>query len=426
MTLALYRMATFLGGPLIRLYLNRRIRQGKEDPARLNERLGLTSLPRPQGKLVWIHGASVGEALSILPLIDRIRRDRADWSILVTTGTVTSARLMAERLPQGVMHQYVPVDRVAYVRRFLEHWKPNLGLWMESEFWPNLVVETRASAVPMVVVNGRMSERSFAEWQKNKGMIRQLLRAFRLILAQSDVDADRFRALGAKAVEMPGNIKYACAPLPVEAEALTQISAWLADRPRWLAASTHAGEETIVARAHLKLRTDFPGLLTFIAPRHPHRGESIAADLAAMGLKVARRSLGQPIDADTDVYIADTLGEMGLFYRLAQVTLIGKTLASGGGQNPIEPAQLGCALIFGPDMSNFAAIAKTLLDAGAAVQIADEAALTTDVARLLHDHDALDKMVDAAKTQAQAQAGVTDRVLAALTPYFEGVPDARA
>ncbi|MCR4378568.1 MAG: 3-deoxy-D-manno-octulosonic acid transferase [Rhodospirillales bacterium] len=426
MKLALYRMATFLGGPLIRLYLNRRIRQGKEDPARLNERLGLASLPRPPGKLVWIHGASVGEALSILPLIERIQRDRADWSILITTGTVTSAKLIAERLPQGVMHQYVPVDRVAYVRRFLEHWKPNLALWMESEFWPNLVVETRASAVPMVVLNGRMSERSFAEWQKNRAMIWQLIRAFRLILAQSDLDAERFSALGAKAVDMPGNIKYACAPLPVAADALAQVQAWVKDRPRWLAASTHAGEETIAARAHLTLRGDIPGLLTIIVPRHPHRGETVAAELTAMDLKLARRSIGQPINTDTDVYIADTLGEMGLFYRLAQITFIGKTLVSGGGQNPIEPAQLGCALIFGPDMSNFQAVAKTLLDAGAAVQIADEAALTAEIARLLRDHNALDKMVHAAKTQAQAQAGVMDRVMAALTPYFEGVPNARA
>ena len=430
MKLALYRMATFLGGPLIRLYLNQRIKQGKEDPARLNERLGLASRPRPPGKLVWIHGASVGEALSILPLIERIRSDHSAWTILVTTGTVTSARLMAERLPDGVIHQFVPVDRVAYVRRFLEHWKPNLGLWMESEFWPNLVVETRASAVPMVVLNGRMSERSFIGWQKNRAMIWQLLRAFRLVLAQSAIDAERFQTLGAKNVEMPGNIKYACAPLPVLPDDLAQVQAWIGDRAHWLAASTHAGDETMVARIHQQLRDDIPNLLTIIAPRHPDRGGTIAAELTALGLNVAQRSLGQPIRSDTAVYIADTLGEMGLFYRLCSVVFIGKSMpqqsGNGGGQNPIEPALLNCALIFGPDMSNFAAVAKTLVVAGAAVQIANEAALLVQVQRLLHDADALERMVVAAASVSQAEAGVMDRIMTALTPYFEGDVHARA
>lgn len=430
MKLALYRMATFLGGPLIRLYLRQRIKQGKEDPARIGERLGRASLPRPSGKLVWIHGASVGEALSILPLIARIRSDHSAWSILVTTGTVTSAQLMAERLPEGVIHQYVPVDRVAYVRRFLEHWKPDLGLWMESEFWPNLVVETRASAVPMVVLNGRMSERSFNGWQKNRAMIWQLLRAFRLVLAQSTIDAERFQALGAKNVNMPGNIKYAGSPLPVDKDALDQVQAWIGTRPHWLAASTHAGEEALVARTHQKLCTIAPELLTVIVPRHPHRGTAVAAELSALGLNVAQRSLNQPVNADTAVYIADTLGEMGLFYRLCSIVFVGKSMpqqpGGGGGQNPIEPAALGCALIFGPDMSNFSAVATTLLNAEAAVQVADEDALKTHVEHLLRDDEALRYMSAAAQSVSKVEAGVMDRVMSALTPYFEGDTDARA
>ena len=426
MKLALYRMVTFLGGPVIRLYLKRRVAQGKEDPARLSERLGIASIPRPLGKLVWIHGASVGEALSILPLIERIRVAYPGWTVLVTTGTVTSAKLMAERLPQGVIHQYVPVDRVAYVRRFLEHWKPYLGLWMESEFWPNLVVETRASAVTMVVVNGRMSERSFTGWQKNRAMIWQLMRAFRGVLAQSPIDAERFSALGAKDVLMPGNLKYACAPLPVDKSALADAQAWIGTRPHWLAASTHAGEEAKVGSTHLNLREKMPELLTIIVPRHPHRGAAVAEALTAMGLTVAQRSLDQPVGAETDVYIADTLGELGLFYRLCDVVFIGKTLASGGGQNPIEPAQLDCALIFGPDMSNFAAGAETLLRAGAALQVADAEALTIQVERLLGDNAALSAMVHASKAVATSEAGVMDRVMENLAPYFEGNTDARA
>lgn len=419
MKLALYRMATSLGAPLIRVYLNHRVKQGKEDPARLNERLGRASKPRPAGPLVWLHGASVGESLSMLPLIERIRADFGDWSVLVTTGTVTSATLMAERLPEGVIHQYIPVDRVSYVRRFLEHWKPDLGLWMESEFWPNLVVETRASAVDMVVVNARMSDRSYQGWLKNRTMIHQLLSAFKLILAQSETDGERFRALGAKTVETPGNLKYASPPLLADPDRLTALENALGNRPRWLAASTHAGEEAAVGRIHQRLKAERPDLLTIIAPRHPERGQAIEAELRAQGLSVARRSLDDAIKGDTDIYIADTMGEMGLFYRATHVVFIGKTLAGGGGQNPIEPAQLDCALLCGPDMSNFAAVTETLLKAEAALSVVDEEALGTEVDRLLGDAAACAAMAQAAKAVAQAQAGVLDRVLTLLTPYFE-------
>lgn len=434
MKLAFYRMATSLGAPLIRMYLNHRVKQGKEDPARLNERLGKASHPRPDGRLVWLHGASVGESLSMLPLIARIRSDYPDWSVLVTTGTVTSATLMAERLPEGIIHQYVPVDRVSYVRRFLEHWQPDLGLWMESEFWPNLVVETRASAVNMVVVNGRMSDRSFAGWQKNRTMIRQLLGAFKLILAQSEIDAGRFQALGAKAVETPGNLKFASPPLPADADQMAALETALGNRPRWLAASTHAGEEAAVGRVHQRVKAHHPDLITLIVPRHPERGQAVEAELRTQGLSVARRSLNDPISASTDIYIADTMGEMGLFYRLARVVFIGKTLAGGGGQNPIEPAQLNCALLFGPDMSNFAAVTETLLGAKAARSLADEDALTAEVGRLLNDDAACMALADAALKVAQTEAGVLDRTLALLAPYFDtarqdapkGGPDARA
>lgn len=425
MTLALYRMATSLGGPLIRLYLNQRVKRGKEDPARLDERLGRASIPRPAGKLVWIHGASVGEALSTLPLIDAVREHYPDWTILLTTGTVTSARLMAERLPEGVIHQFIPVDRVSYVRRFLEHWKPNLGLWVESEFWPNLVVETRASAVPMVVLNGRMSEKSFTGWMKNRAMIRQLLTAFRLVLAQSDIDGERFSALGAKSVAISGNLKFACAPLPADTTALIHLQDQLSDRPCWLAASTHAGEEDIIGRTHAALKAVYPRLLTIIVPRHPERGPAVATGLNAFGLNVALRSQNEAINGETDIYVADTMGELGLFMRLVDIVFIGKTLAGGGGQNPLEPAQLNCALIFGPDMSNFQAVSETLLNGGAALNITNEATLIEAIALLLSDADKRAAMCAAAHRVTEAEAGVVNRVMAALAPYFEGGPDAR-
>lgn len=428
MKLTLYRMATTLGGPLIRHYLNRRLKDGKEDAQRFTERLGEASLPRPDGKLVWIHAASVGEALSVLPLINRLGPSHSGWQVLLTTGTVTSARLMQDRLPSHARHQYVPVDRVSYVRKFLEHWKPDLALWMESEFWPNLVIESRASAIPMVVLNGRMSERSFAGWRKNRAMIQRILSSFRLVLAQSETDGERFQALGAKAVQVPGNIKFAGDPLPVNDDELATLSAQIGERPVWLAASTHAGEEALCGRVHLSLREQVPGLLTIIAPRHPDRGPAIADELQALGVSVARRSANQSIAQDTDVYVADTLGELGLFYRASPLVLMGKSLLGSGGQNPIEPALLGCALIFGPDMSNFADIAETLLQAKAATTAKDEDDLRVILQTLLGDAGACAQAAEAARAVAVSEAHVLDRVMDALAPYFNdktGTPHAR-
>jgi len=418
MKLSLYRMATTLGGPLVRLYLNQRLKRGKEDPARFNERLGHPSLARPQGKLVWMHAASVGESLSILPLIERMLRDHKGWSVLVTTGTVTSARLMTERLPQKAIHQYVPVDLVTYVRRFLEHWQPDLALWVESEFWPNLVIETRARAVSMVVLNARMSENSFKGWQKNRSMIKRLLSAFPLILAQSDTDAQRFEALGAKAVTVAGNLKYAAGPLPVDELELAKLQTAMGSRAHWLAASTHSGEEAICGRVHKMLKTKIPDLLTIIVPRHPNRGMGIATELEQIGLSVARRAENQRITPETDIYIADTMGELGLFYRLSDIVFVGKTLASVGGQNPIEPAALSCALIFGKDMSNFQQISSTLSKAGAARWVRDEMELSGAVEMLINDEQERKQAAAAAVDTVRGEAHVLDRVMDALTPYL--------
>ena len=433
MKLSLYRMATSLGGPLIRLYLNKRLKRGKEDPERFDERLGIASHPRPDGRLVWIHAASVGESLSILTFIARVLKDYPKTSILVTTGTVTSARLMAKRLPEGAIHQYVPVDRVAYVRRFLEHWKPDLALWVESEFWPNMVIETRASAVPMVVLNGRMSESSYEGWRTKylvcwrtcQAMIERILSAFPLVLAQSDTDALRFQDLGAKAVDVPGNLKYASAPLPAYTDELSTLQAAIGSRPVWLASSTHPGEENLAGRVHKTLTDKVDHPLTIIVPRHPERGNAIVEELKALSLNVAQRSTGDEITADTNIYVADTLGELGLFYRLCDIVFIGKTLRGVGGQNPIEPAQLGCALIFGPDMSNFEDASALLSDAGAAHWIANEQELTKTLEDLMTNEQNRTNAAHAAQDAIGAEAKVLDRVMDALRPFIEGEHNAR-
>lgn len=418
MILGLYRALTTVGGPLIRLYLNRRRRRGKEDAYRFDERLGIASAARPAGKVVWLHAASVGESISLLPLIDAFATRYPGWSVLVTTGTVTSAFLMRERLPKGAIHQYAPVDRLAYVRRFLDHWQPDLALWAESEFWPNLLTETAARGTPMVLINGRISEKSFASWQRVPGFIARLLGGFALCLGQTEDDARRLVHLGARRAECHGNLKYAAAELPATEAAIAPLRAAIDGRPVWLAASTHPGEEEIAARVHRALAAKHPGLLTLIVPRHPARGVTVADALGAQGLRVARRGAGESPSAETDIYLADTMGELGIFYRLSDIVFIGKTLAAHGGQNPIEPAKLHCALIHGPFMENFPVVTQHLREHGASVGVADERTLTDAVDALLTNSDERNRLAATALTVAKKEADSLNRILDALDPFF--------
>jgi 3-deoxy-D-manno-octulosonic-acid transferase len=412
----LYRGLTILGAPLIALYLDRRKSRGKEDVGRFAERLGRPGRPRPEGALVWLHAASVGESLSMLPLIERMCDGGV--RVLVTTGTVTSAKLMVERLPAGAVHQYVPVDRPCYVRGFLDHWRPDLALWAESELWPNMLAELAHRRIPAILVNGRMSPRSFAKWRRVPGFIRRMLSSFALCLAQTASDGERLGVLGAREVRCLGNLKYAVPPLPFDAAELAHLQAATAGRPLWLASSTHPGEEAIAAEAHRALAGRFPGLLTVVAPRHPVRGPEIARELLAMGLSPALRSAGEMPGQGTDVYIADTLGELGLFYRLAPIVFMGKSLVVGGGQNPFEPALLGAAVLFGPLMTNFPDMAPRLVAVGAGEQVDDGAGLSRAVERLLADPALLGRRRAAACSWAGAEAGVLDSVMGALSPFL--------
>ena len=418
--LTVYRALTTALGPVVMLYLIRRLAAGKEDRARFAERRGVASRARPQGPLVWVHAASVGEAVSMLALIDALAAERPSVSVLVTTGTVTSARLLAARLPEErAWHQYVPVDRPAYVRRFLDHWQPDLALWVESELWPNIILEAKARGVPLVLVNGRMSQRSFDGWQRWPGVIRPVLGAFDLCLGQDVVQAERLRQLGAERTLCVGNLKAAAAPLPVSTDELARLAAEAAGRPLWLAASTHAGEEEAAAATHQTLKQRWPDVLTLIVPRHPARAGAVAAMLQAQGLAVARRSLAEPIGPTTDVYLGDTLGELGLFYRLAGIAFVGGSLVPAGGHNPLEAALLGCAVLHGPDMSNCAAIARDLAASGAALTIRDAEELAAAVARLVGDPAERARRAAAGLEVAANNRAVLDAVMERIAPWLD-------
>ena len=418
MIFAAYRLLTELGAPAINLYLRRRLKAGREDAARFDERLGKASRPRPNGFLIWCHAASVGEAASLLALVIKLRETVPDAAIMMTTGTVTSARMLESRLPDGVFHQYIPVDRLPYVRRFLGHWQPDLVLWVESELWPNLLDGVHRRKIPAVLLNGRMSEKSYRQWQRVKGWAADILGTFDICLTQTEAERERFAELGAREARCIGNLKYAGHPLPCDDAALASLRAATAGREIWLMASTHRGEEDIAAETHKQVKQKRPNALTIVVPRHAVRGNEIAAAFGAQGLNVARRSKGENISATTDIYLADTMGELGLLFRLAPIVAIGGSFASLGGHNPVEPAQLGCALVFGPSMFNFAEISAEFLQRRAALQIGHGNELGFAVNRLMDNAAERDLLAHNAKTLAAEKRHVLDNIVRELQPWL--------
>ena len=427
MPLRLYRLLSHTMRPLVRLLLARRLAAGKEDRPRLGERRGIAGLSRPDAPLVWLHAASVGESLSVLPLIEHLLARDPTCHALVTTGTVTSARILADRLPPRSAHQYVPVDTPDAVARFLDHWHPDAALWVESELWPNLLVESRRRGIPLALVNARMSQRSFRRWGRWPGMVRPLLAGFAVTLAQSEADGARYTALGARNVRVIGDLKAVAAPLAADADTLARLREAIGRRPVWLAASTHDGEEALAGRVHRALAQHHRDLLTIIVPRHAARGDAVAAELAGQRLAVARRAKGATPRNDHDIFLGDTMGEMGLYLALAPAVFVGKSLLHEGGHNPREPALLCRAVLFGPHMENFAAAAAGLQQAGGAVAIADEAALVAQLRRLLDSPAIAREMGERARKRAQADAaGILDATLDALAPVLDRLSHARA
>lgn len=413
-----YRALTRYAAPVAPLLLAWRTRIGKEESARRGERYGEASMPRPSGFLVWFHAASVGEANAVLPVIDAIAADHPEIRLLLTTGTVTSAKLARTRLPKGAVHQYVPLDNQDYVRRFLKHWQPDLAVFVESEIWPNLVLETNVLNIPLVLVNGRMSFRSFRRWRNRPGLSRPLFSAFGLVLAQNERFAQRFTALGAARAVPVGNLKIDAPPPPVDLAAHKTLSAALAGRSVWLAASTHPGEDDIAAVAHLAMKGARPDLLTIIVPRHPDRGPFIARLLTNANLKVALRSEGKLPDASTDIYVADTIGELGLFYNLVPVAFVGGSLVPHGGQNPMEAIKLGAAVVTGPHWRNFADAYEELLASGGCAQVSEANDLATAVLLLLEDAQARARMLARAEGTIARMGGALPRTIAEIERFL--------
>jgi 3-deoxy-D-manno-octulosonic-acid transferase len=412
--LALYAAATGLLAPLAPALLRARAEKGKEDPARLPERLGAASRPRPAGPLVWLHGVSVGETQSLLPLIAALRERRPDLAILVTSGTVTSAELLARRLPAGVIHQFAPVDAPGAVRRFLAHWRPDAGIFVESELWPNLILGAKARGVRLALLSARMTDGSARAWARSPASARALIGAFDLILPQDTATAARLTTLGARLAGQL-NLKLVGEPLPADAAELARLTAAIAGRQAVLAASTHPGEESIIADAARQAGA----ALLIVAPRHPDRGAAVAAELAARGFQVARRSAGEPLAAATTAYVADTLGELGLFLRLAAVVVMGGSFVEGvGGHNPLEAARLGRPMITGPHAFNAREVYDQLLAEAAAIEAADAAALARHLKGLLEQPMIARRIGEAGLSYAERQGAALAAALAELEPLL--------
>ena len=416
LTLHVYRALLTVATPLAGILLSHRLKRGKEDPQRFAERRGESTVARPPGPLVWVHGASVGEVAAIIPLVERIASK--DFKVLVTSGTVGSAKLCEQRLPPGVIHQFVPLDTPRFIARFLDHWKPDLALFTESDLWPNIIIMSHARRIPLILVNGRVSERSFNRWRYAPATIGAMLRRFDLCLAQSPAYATRYRDLGAPRIATTGNLKLDVPEPPADRDSLQALQSAIGGRTTIAAASTHAGEEIALVDMHSKLRHSFPQLLTLIAPRHPDRGSGIVEIASAAGLSASRRSQGRLPDAKTDIYVVDTLGELGLVYRLAPIVFVGGSLATHGGQNPVEPIKLGAAVLHGPHVWNFAEIYAALDAAHGAEQVTDGGRLTVRVGAWLTDAAERVKVAARARETVTQLAGALDRTLAALDPYF--------
>ncbi|MGM4893691.1 3-deoxy-D-manno-octulosonic acid transferase [Tardiphaga sp. 839_C3_N1_4] len=416
LTLRAYRRLSAALAPLAPFLIKRRLKQNKEDPARLDERRGISQIERPTGPLVWIHGASVGEVLAAAALIERLRA--LGMRILLTSGTVTSAEIIAKRFPTDIIHQYIPYDSPRFVARFLDHWKPSLALFIESDLWPNLIISAAKRRLPMVLINARMSQRSFPRWQKFSATIGALLGRFEICLAQSETDAERFSALGSRSVVVTGNLKLDVQAPPGDAVKLDKLMAVTRGRPIIVASSTHPGEEEIILETHKTLTSFFPKLLTVIVPRHAHRGADIAQMITVAGAQVALRSREELPHAGTDIYVADTMGELGLFYRLSPVVFMGGSLVPHGGQNPIEAVKLGASVVHGPHVFNFTDVYEALDGAGGAKLADSSEQMVKQLGQMLGNEAARNAAIEAGHRVVERLSGALDRTLHALEPYL--------
>lgn len=386
----IYRILSVALYPVLELYLFWRVYKKKEDKKRLKERFGHATIFRPKTPIIWLHAVSVGETNSALILVDELLKNFPTASILFTTTTITSASVVAAKLPafEGrVMHQFLPIDSYFCVKNFFEFWRPEIAIFVESEIWPNLIGVAFEYEVPTFLVNARMSEKSAAKWSFAKFFGIRIFDYFSAIFAQSEKDQERFQKLTDKEITYFGNLKSQAQSLGFDPEKLAALKSKIGGRKFWLAASTHKGEEEAVLQAHQILKKDFPDLLTILVLRHPNRADEVKPLFNSQ--KFAQRSRSENIENDTQIYLVDTLGELGLFYSLANFAFIGGSLVKVGGHNPFEAIKLNCGVISGRNVKNFQEIYAQLEAKNACVMVDSSAMLAAQVKEFLQNEKAL-------------------------------------
>ncbi|MBE1284876.1 MAG: 3-deoxy-D-manno-octulosonic acid transferase [Rhodobacteraceae bacterium] len=417
----LYAALTRLATPLAARVIRRKLGRHGVDPTRHRECLGDATQPRPDGSLIWFHAASVGESLSALTLIEHLGHRLPAVEFLITSGTATSAQLIAKRLPPRTRHQFTVLDAPGPVARFLSHWRPDAAIFVESELWPLTLTRTRASGAKLALVNARLSGKSVNSWLKYPDTTRLVLDSFTVFLTQNAQAAENLRRMGAPADKVrPGtNLKAFSAPLPIDEAAVQSLQEGIGQRPIWIASSTHDGEEEIVLTAHEQLLRRFPDLCLILTPRHPERGPEIQKMVAERGLASARRSTGDRPASDTQVYLADTLGELGIWYAMSPIVFLGGSLKPIGGHNPFEVARAGAAVISGPGVHNFAETFAPLTASGGAVEVTDAASLEMAVSNWLSQPNQLDQARAACQALTNRQDAALDQILETLCQELE-------
>jgi len=412
----LYKLASFLSYSFIKLLLLLRVYRGKEDRLRYTEKLGFFKLNKPEGKLLWFHAASVGEFNAILPIIKALNTEFPALNILITTVTLTAANIASKNLPAAAIHQFAPLDNINIIKRFLAHWQPDIVIWTESEFWPNMLVEASKKA-KLLLINASISKRSFARWQRAKSLAKFIIGKFSLILAQSNETKNYLEQLGIENIIYTGNLKFIAANFIFDQEEFVKLQNQIKNRLVIMGASTHAGEEEMLANIHNNLKGKYPELLTILAPRHVERVEEVKSLLKSLKLNFVTRASKRPIN-NSDIMLVDTMGEFGLFYRLTQVVCIGGSWVRIG-HNFIEPAKLKNLVIFGPNMQSSREAADQFLNQNAALMAANQNELEKIIENYLESPEKFSDIRAKGEFMVEQMGQIQESVLNKIRPYIE-------
>jgi len=381
----LYNLLNLLILPLYFVILIFRIFKQKDNALSVIQRLCLSIPSRPQGKLIWLNAASVGESMVAITLVKALKKSHPKVNFLVTTGTLSSAGILKTWLPKGVNHQFTPLDNIITVRRFLNNWKIDLGIFIESEFWPCLITES-AKRFNLLLVNARLSNKSYSRWLKQKWIFQLLAKKFKNIIVQSNSDLDKYKALGSSKVKNLGNLKFANKELEVDKRKLSALEKLFKDKKIFVISSTHKEDEEVALDIIHKFKQEKIDYYPIIILRHPERRDEIKNQCRKLGFKFSIRSNSSKPSLDDDLYIVDSFGELGLFYSLAFMVFVGGSFKRGG-HNLLEPAYFDNIIILGPDMSNFQNIADDMISCSAAIQIRDADSLASTIRFFLNDKD---------------------------------------